>query len=100
MLVTVRDEAAPLLGRSEDQRLLRSLLDEVATHGQLAVEGAGLTRVYPAPQQVADLQAPGHQQLQEPFGLARSNELKKTLKQMIELHADLAQESAASEDDE
>lgn len=36
----------------------------------------------------------------EPFGLARSNELKKTLKQMIELHADLAQEAAGSEDDE
>jgi DNA-binding MarR family transcriptional regulator len=36
----------------------------------------------------------------EPFGLARSNELKKTLKQMIELHADLAQESSGSEVDE
>lgn len=36
----------------------------------------------------------------EPFGIARSNELKKTLRQMIELHADLANESAASEDDE
>jgi DNA-binding MarR family transcriptional regulator len=36
----------------------------------------------------------------EPFGLARSNELKKTLKQMIELHADLAQEGAAGDDDE
>lgn len=37
----------------------------------------------------------------EPFGMARSNELKKTLKQMIALHADLAQESAnADADDE
>lgn len=35
----------------------------------------------------------------EPFGIARSNELKKTLKQMIALHADLAQESANAEDD-
>lgn len=35
----------------------------------------------------------------EPFGMARSNELKKTLKQMIALHADLAQESANAEDD-
>jgi DNA-binding MarR family transcriptional regulator len=35
----------------------------------------------------------------EPFGLARSNELKKTLKQMIELHADLAQEGSSDEDD-
>lgn len=36
----------------------------------------------------------------EPFGLARSNELKKTLRQMIELHADLAQEAAGGEEDE
>ena len=36
----------------------------------------------------------------EPFGIARSNELKKTLRQMIELHADLANESASSDDDE
>jgi len=36
----------------------------------------------------------------EPFGLARSNELKKTLKQMIELHADLAQEGSSGDDDE
>ena len=35
----------------------------------------------------------------EPFVMARSNELKKTLKQMIALHADLAQESANAEDD-
>lgn len=35
----------------------------------------------------------------EPFGLARSNELKKTLKQMIELHAGLAQESADEEEE-
>jgi DNA-binding MarR family transcriptional regulator len=36
----------------------------------------------------------------EPFGLARSNELKKTLRQMIELHADLAQEAPGGDDDE
>ena len=36
----------------------------------------------------------------EPFGMARSNELKKTLKQMIALHADLAQESANAEADD
>jgi DNA-binding MarR family transcriptional regulator len=36
----------------------------------------------------------------EPFGLARSNELKKTLRQMIELHADLAQEAAGGDEDE
>lgn len=38
----------------------------------------------------------------EPFGMARSNELKNTLRKMIELHADLAQEAAGadSEDDE
>lgn len=35
----------------------------------------------------------------EPFGLARSNELKTTLKQMIALHADLAQDSGADEDE-
>lgn len=36
----------------------------------------------------------------EPFGLARSNDLKNTLRKMIELHADLAQEAAAGDDDE
>jgi DNA-binding MarR family transcriptional regulator len=36
----------------------------------------------------------------EPFGLARSNELKKTLRQMIELHADLAQEAAGGDGDD
>jgi DNA-binding MarR family transcriptional regulator len=36
----------------------------------------------------------------EPFGLARSNDLKNTLRRMIELHADLAQEAAAGDDDE
>ena len=35
----------------------------------------------------------------EPFGLARSNELKKTLKQMIELHAGLAQEAGEEEEE-
>jgi len=33
----------------------------------------------------------------EPFGLARSAELKSTLKQMIELHKNLAEESAGLE---
>lgn len=36
----------------------------------------------------------------EPFGLARSNELKKTLKQMIEMHADLAQEGSSNAEDD
>ena len=37
MLGTARDEAAPLLGRDEEQSLLTSLLDEVATRGQALV---------------------------------------------------------------
>src|SRR3954463_13567527 len=37
MLGTARDEAAPLLGRHEEQRLLTSLLDDVATRGQALV---------------------------------------------------------------
>ncbi len=49
MLVTVRDQAAPLLGRSEERRILRSLLDEVATHGQALVlrgePGVGKSRL-------------------------------------------------------
>lgn len=36
----------------------------------------------------------------EPFGLQRSAELKKTLKQMIELHRNLADDGAAFEPDE
>jgi DNA-binding MarR family transcriptional regulator len=36
----------------------------------------------------------------EPFGMARSNELKKTLRQMIELHADLAQEAAGRDEED
>jgi predicted ATPase len=34
MLRTAGDEAAPLLGRDQEQSLLRSMLDEVATRGQ------------------------------------------------------------------
>jgi DNA-binding CsgD family transcriptional regulator len=37
MIGTSRDEAAPLLGRAGEQRLLASLLDEVATRGQALV---------------------------------------------------------------
>jgi len=37
MIGTVRDEIAPLLGRADEQRLLASLLDEVATRGQALV---------------------------------------------------------------
>jgi DNA-binding MarR family transcriptional regulator len=36
----------------------------------------------------------------QPFGIARSNELKKTLRQMIEMHAELAQESANGDEEE
>jgi DNA-binding CsgD family transcriptional regulator len=49
MFGTARDEAAPLLGRDEEQRLLRSLLDEVAMHGQTLVlrgePGVGKSRL-------------------------------------------------------
>jgi predicted ATPase len=49
MLATARDEAAPLLGRDQEQRLLRSLLDEVAIHGQALVlrgePGVGKSRL-------------------------------------------------------
>src|ERR1700759_5185738 len=37
MLGTTRDDAAPLLGRTEEQGLLASLLDELATRGQALV---------------------------------------------------------------
>ena len=37
MLGTAREEIAPLLGRANEQMLLVSLLDEVATHGQALV---------------------------------------------------------------
>jgi hypothetical protein len=37
MLRTTRDGAAPLFGRTEEQGLLASLLDEVATRGQALV---------------------------------------------------------------
>jgi AAA ATPase domain len=49
MLATARDEAAPLLGRDQERRLLRSLLDEVAIHGQTLVlrgePGVGKSRL-------------------------------------------------------
>jgi DNA-binding CsgD family transcriptional regulator len=49
MFGTARDEAHPLLGRDEEQRLLRSLLDEVAIHGQTLVlrgePGVGKSRL-------------------------------------------------------
>jgi len=37
MLGTARDEIAPFLGRANEQRLLASLVDEVATRGQALV---------------------------------------------------------------
>ena len=49
MLATARDEPAPLLGRDQEQSLLRSLLDEVAIHGQALVlrgePGVGKSRL-------------------------------------------------------
>jgi len=49
MLAAARDEPAPLLGRDREQRLLRSLLDEVAIHGQALVlrgePGVGKSRL-------------------------------------------------------
>ncbi|HUO72394.1 MAG TPA: AAA family ATPase [Solirubrobacteraceae bacterium] len=49
MLATARDEAAPVLGRDQEQSLLRSLLDEVAVHGQALVlrgePGVGKSRL-------------------------------------------------------
>jgi predicted ATPase len=37
MLGIVRDEVAPLIGREQEQRLLTSVLDEVAARGQALV---------------------------------------------------------------
>jgi hypothetical protein len=37
MIGTSRDDAAPLLGRAKERELLASLLDEVATRGQVLV---------------------------------------------------------------
>jgi hypothetical protein len=49
MLCTARDEATPLLGRLEEQGLLTSLLDDVATQGQALVlrgeAGVGKSRL-------------------------------------------------------
>lgn len=41
MLLTARDEAAPLLGRDQERTLLRTILAEVATHGQALVVRGG-----------------------------------------------------------
>ena len=57
MLVTARDEGVPLLGRDEEQSLLGSLLDEVATHGQALVlrgePGVGKSRLLSAAARIA-----------------------------------------------
>jgi DNA-binding CsgD family transcriptional regulator len=49
MVARARDEAAPLLGRDQEQSFLRSLLDEVAIHGQALVlrgdPGVGKSRL-------------------------------------------------------
>jgi hypothetical protein len=49
MFGTARDEAAPLLGRDQERSLLRSVLDEVGTHGQALVlrgdPGVGKSRL-------------------------------------------------------
>ena len=41
MLLTARDEAAPLLGRDQERTLLRTILADVATHGQALVVRGG-----------------------------------------------------------
>src|SRR5919201_398745 len=52
MLGTAHDDTAPLLGRDEERRLLTSLLDEVAVHGQALVlrgePGVGKSRLLSA----------------------------------------------------
>ena len=49
MLLTARDEAAPLLGRDQERRLLGALLDGVAVRGQALVlrgePGVGKSRL-------------------------------------------------------
>ena len=49
MVAASRDEDAPLLGRAREQNFLRSLLDEVALHGQALVlrgePGVGKSRL-------------------------------------------------------
>jgi hypothetical protein len=53
MLGAAHDTDAPLLGREEEQRLLRSLLNEVPTHGQALVlrgePGVGKSRLISGP---------------------------------------------------
>src|SRR4051812_47912027 len=57
MLATAHDAAAPLLGRLQEQTLLTSLLDEVATHGQALVlrgePGIGKSRLLAVTAQTA-----------------------------------------------
>jgi len=57
MLAPARDEAAPLLGRAQEQRLLTSLLDVVGDHGQALVlrgePGIGKSRLLSVAAQTA-----------------------------------------------
>jgi DNA-binding CsgD family transcriptional regulator/tetratricopeptide (TPR) repeat protein len=57
MLGTAGDKAAPLLGRDQEQSLLRSLLDEVATRGRALVlrgePGIGKSRLLSATARIA-----------------------------------------------
>jgi DNA-binding MarR family transcriptional regulator len=91
----------PTLTRVLDRMQSRGLVRRVAHDSDRRIT---LVAITPAGnRQVADLieLANEHEhRVLEPFGLARSQELKKTLKQMIELHEKLAEDAADADDGE
>ena len=89
----------PTLTRVLDRMEARGHVERIAHESDrritlVAISAAGS-------RQVADLIALANEherRVLEPFGMARSLELKKTLKQMIELHENLAEDGGGSDE--
>ena len=93
--VTKQPTLTRVLDRMEPQGLVRRVahgsdrritLIEITPKGSRQVAG------------LVELANEHERRVLEPFGMTRSLELKKTLKQMIELHKTLAEDGAATED--
>lgn len=89
------------------QPTLTRVLDRMQARGQVRRSAHGsdrrvtLVAITPAGDKLVagmiDLARQHEHRVLEPFGLARSNELKKTLKEMIALHQNLAEDSGGDD---
>lgn len=89
----------PTLTRVLDRMEARGQVERIAHDSDRRITLIAITAS--GSRQVADLikLANEHERrVLEPFGMARSLELKQTLKQMIDMHKDMAEDAAAEDD--